>query len=272
MKSTKTIGILGCGWLGKPLAVQLIQNGHMVKGSVRSKEKIQELDNLGVISYLIEIGKDSKEGKLKAFLNGLDVLIISIPPKFKKGEEDLYVGLQSLFKFYDFSKIEKLIYISSTGVFEDGVNNLYTEESRPNNTTERGQYLIKLEELIFAESCISDKSILRLGGLIQHEGRHPIYYLAGKKNVLHPDAPVNLIEQADAVNLLCNAIALEESMPSVMHGVNPEHPSRRHYYTQKALGLGLQPPEFNEEGTSLGKSISSEMTSKALNFKYKRGI
>ena len=51
----KTISILGCGWLGKPLAIKLIKKGNLVKGSTTSKHKFKEFDNLGIQPYLISL-------------------------------------------------------------------------------------------------------------------------------------------------------------------------------------------------------------------------
>ena len=51
----KNVSLLGCGWLGKPLAVSLINDGFLVKGSTTSEMKIQELETLGIEPYLIDI-------------------------------------------------------------------------------------------------------------------------------------------------------------------------------------------------------------------------
>ena len=41
------ISILGCGWLGLPLAKALIENGFSVKGSTTSTDKLTALENAG---------------------------------------------------------------------------------------------------------------------------------------------------------------------------------------------------------------------------------
>lgn len=60
------ISILGCGWLGLPLAKQLIKKGFSVKGSTTSEEKISILKTEGIISFLISLSdsKKSEEGFL----------------------------------------------------------------------------------------------------------------------------------------------------------------------------------------------------------------
>ena len=47
------ISILGCGWLGLPLAKALIGNGFSVKGSTTSYEKISGLEQGGITTFLI---------------------------------------------------------------------------------------------------------------------------------------------------------------------------------------------------------------------------
>ena len=55
------LGILGCGWLGFPLAKVLIKKDYDVKGTSTSIEKVKKLEILGVKSshYLLENKKPS---------------------------------------------------------------------------------------------------------------------------------------------------------------------------------------------------------------------
>ena len=41
--SQNKIGIIGCGWLGLPLAKEFISNNYKVKGSTTTKEKLETL-------------------------------------------------------------------------------------------------------------------------------------------------------------------------------------------------------------------------------------
>ena len=42
------ISILGCGWLGLPLAKSLLKKKHELKTSTTSPEKMEKLENLGL--------------------------------------------------------------------------------------------------------------------------------------------------------------------------------------------------------------------------------
>jgi len=44
----KQIAVLGCGWLGFPLAISLIEKGYLVKGSTTSESKLSDLKSKGI--------------------------------------------------------------------------------------------------------------------------------------------------------------------------------------------------------------------------------
>jgi 3-hydroxyisobutyrate dehydrogenase-like beta-hydroxyacid dehydrogenase len=46
------ISILGCGWLGLPLAKAIVENGFSVKGSTTSTDKLTALENAGINSWI----------------------------------------------------------------------------------------------------------------------------------------------------------------------------------------------------------------------------
>jgi 3-hydroxyisobutyrate dehydrogenase-like beta-hydroxyacid dehydrogenase len=79
------ISILGCGWLGKSLAISLINKGFAVKGSTTSEEKLELLEMNGIKPYIVDIS-DFEE--YDSFLNA-NILIIAITSKDIDGFESL---------------------------------------------------------------------------------------------------------------------------------------------------------------------------------------
>ena len=79
----RKISILGCGWLGFPLAKKLIENGFSIKGSTTSEEKLVVLEANKIQSYIIALHEDKIIGNTADFLNESEVLIIDIPPKLR---------------------------------------------------------------------------------------------------------------------------------------------------------------------------------------------
>ena len=62
------ISILGCGWLGLPLAKALLENGFLVKGSTTSVGKLSVLENLGIQAFQIELSETKIQGEVDSFL------------------------------------------------------------------------------------------------------------------------------------------------------------------------------------------------------------
>ncbi|WP_396187155.1 hypothetical protein [Flavobacterium sp.] len=62
------ISILGCGWLGLPLAKALLENGFAVKGSTTSQEKLSVLENSGIQPFIIALESNNVSGNIETFL------------------------------------------------------------------------------------------------------------------------------------------------------------------------------------------------------------
>ncbi len=120
-------------------------------------------------------------------------------------------------------------------------------------------------------------TVLRFGGLIG-EDRHPIKFLAGRENLENPEAPINLIHQLDCIGIIEAIICHPEisgqndklSFGEIFNAVAPFHPTRKVYYSQKALELNLPKPEFNENKPSVGKIISSEKVTTILGYVFQK--
>jgi len=142
------ISILGCGWLGLPLAKALIGNGFSVKGSTTSVDKITLLENAGITTFLIDIGENEIKGNADQFLEQSQVLIINIPPKLRGNASENFVSkIENILPFIEKSGIKKVLFVSSTSVFSDECE-FVTEDTIPNPDTESGKQLLECEKLL----------------------------------------------------------------------------------------------------------------------------
>jgi len=280
------ISILGCGWLGLPLAKALIENKFLVKGSTTSVAKLSVLENAGIIPFLIVLTPNSnfqssmnilveeeeKTENLTAFLENSKILIIDIPPKLRGSEKENFVlKIKNIIPAIEKSTVENVIFISSTSVY--GENNLLvTEETALNPDTESGKQLMETEQLLQSNTNFKT-TILRFGGLIG-EDRHPVHFLAGRTHIENPNAPINLIHQEDCIGIIMAIIDQIQikcwNRNEVFNAVTPFHPSRKEYYTQKAIELNLALPEFNLENSTFGKTILSNKTGAFLGYAFKK--
>ena len=257
------ISLLGCGWLGLPLAKILLAKGFSVNGSVTSAKKLAVLQSFGIIPFQIEIGEDKIDGDMTSFLENSEILIIDIPPK--AGSSDFTKKMKNLIPFIEESGIEKVIFISSTSVYAEE-NKVVTEAVLPNPATESGRQLVVCEQL-FQKNESFKTTILRFGGLIG-EDRHPVKYLSGKKNE-NPNSPVNLIHQEDCIGIISKIIKLG-IYGEIFNAAAPFHPTRKEYYTQKAQEYDLPLPQFVDSENQTGKIVSAEKIEKILGYLFAR--
>jgi len=245
------ISILGCGWLGLPLAKAMISEGFAVKGSTTTPEKIPALADAGIEPYIVSLGTTELNGSTEEFLADAGVLIIDIPPRLKEG--DLTEKMRTLIPYIERYGVRKVLFVSSISVY--GKNGgIITEGTLPIPDTENGKQLLEVESIL-QENANFKTTILRFGGLIGGE-RHPVHHLAGRENLPDPDAPVNLIHRDDCIGII-QTIIREGIWGEVFNAVADHHPSRKVYYTQKAAELGLTMPNFDPNGNS-GKIVSSK--------------
>jgi nucleoside-diphosphate-sugar epimerase len=265
----RKISILGCGWLGLPLAKSLVLKGYSVCGSTTSEAKISALRNQEIIPFQIQLFEDKVEGEMDLFLENSEIVIIDIPPKLRGNSKENFVQkIRNLIPFLDKSTVEKVLFISSTSVYADD-NSILTEKSILNPDAESGRQLLEAEQLLESNSNFKT-TIVRFGGLIGDD-RHPIYFLAGKKNLENPDSPINLIHQEDCIGVI-EAIIESECWQETFNAVYPSHPTRKEYYTKKAIDLHLPLPEFDQSKPSIGKTILSDKLEKLLNYKFNKNV
>ena len=262
------ISILGCGWLGLPLAKALTENGFSVRGSTTSTEKIARLEQAGITPFLIEIGENGINGNVDKFLEQSQILIINIPPKLRGNSSENFVSkITNILPFIEKVGIKKVLFVSSTSVFSDE-NSVVTEETNPNPDTESGKQLLECEKLLQNNSHF-ETTILRFGGLIG-EDRHPIHFLAGRTNIENPNAPINLIHQEDCIRIILKIVGIN-CWGETLNAVAPFHPSREGYYTEKAKEYNLEPPIFVASKQSIGKTILSDKLERVLKYQFTKG-
>jgi nucleoside-diphosphate-sugar epimerase len=274
------ISILGCGWLGLPLAKSLLSKGYEIKGSTTSESKLEMLKNAGISSFQIQLEEDQIIGKIEDFLKETDVLVIDIPPGLRRetstSNEMTFVNkIKNLIPYIEKSDVQKVIFVSSTSVYGDSFPIVeITEETKPNSDTESGKQLVISESLLQSNPHFKT-TVIRFGGLLGDD-RHPIKFLAGRTNVENPVAPVNMIQREDCIGII------EEILKQVQHdnwewnqtfnAVAPQHPTRKAYYHKKAEILNLPLPTFAEDSESKGKIISSKKVKTILGYSFQKEI
>jgi nucleoside-diphosphate-sugar epimerase len=264
MNNKKVISLLGCGWLGFPLALNLISRGFNVKGSTTSPEKIPVLKASGIDPMLVQFDKSYPDPDLTKLLDG-DILIVSVPPGRRNVDgPDNYKRMgEILTEQVPGSSISKIIFISSTSVYSDS-NSVLTEISEISPQTASAKVIAEIEKSLLALPI--QVIILRLAGLFG-PGRSPGRFFSGKTNIPNGLAPVNMIHQEEVVSLI-NSLIDSDSAKGIYIGSTPSHPTKEEFYTLAAHIDKLPEPDFIPEKLSW-KIVNSERVENELGFSFK---
>ncbi|MFT6895783.1 MAG: nucleoside-diphosphate-sugar epimerase [Paraglaciecola sp.] len=246
------ISICGGGWLGRPLARQLMESGHNVVTTSRTAKGAQALISNGIAAITFTLGE-----ALPEVLIG-DVLIVNIPPGRKtmgdnaQRSREFVAQICSMLEALCISSSSKLIFVSTSAVYGD-THQRVTEKSALDPKTASAWAHVQIEQFI-SQKIGTNACILRLGGLIG-ERRHPAAYLAGKEDLPNGKQAVNLVHQVDVIQAI-EQIIVRQLWGEVLHLCATAHPSRQAYYPWAAKKMGLIPPTFAQEhNTGRGKIL-----------------
>ena len=256
------VSVLGCGWLGLPLATDLVRRGHTVKGSVTRAEKLKELAAAGIKGYRFELSP-TPVGDTDDFFDA-DVLAITLPPKRREPGVETRYPAQVAAVLEATPLGTRLVFTGSTSVYPD-LGRTVTETDAGEAKaplSASGRAILAAEKLLQARGA----TLLRLAGLYGYD-RQPGRSLSGR-GVAGGDARVNLVHRDDVVRVIVQVI--EEEVQNVTLNVCADrHPTRGEVYTRQAERLGFAPPHFVEPHFKDHKLVSSEALKTALGFTFR---
>lgn len=279
---TKTISILGCGWLGLPLGESLARHGFRVKGSSTSPGRLDAIRGAGIEPFLLSLDPELSGDRPEEFLEA-DVLVVNIPPGRRREDVETYHPRQirALVAAIERARERRggdvrsdvpfVIFVSSTSVYPDRVGIVREDDAGDSLVstppTASGRALLAAESILRNNPAFQT-SVVRFGGLIGGD-RNPARFLAGKRDVADPDAPVNLIHRDDCIGLLMRLIE-KNIRGETFNACCDVHPTKREFYTAEAKKLGLPPPTFVEgsAGSAGGKIVSSEKIKRVLGYEF----
>ena len=250
---TLSVGIIGCGWLGKALATSLLEQGALVLATSSQQCNVEQLNELGIEAQQLLLPSNTKR------LNQHEIftqqcLVIAITPQFKKGQTDYAIKVAQL---VDAAKqrgvVQRIILLSSTAVYQR-LEGLVDENTNLNlhepslvglGSIEKEKILNTAEQTVL--NFYQQGSVLRLAGLVGPD-RHPGKFLLAKRTLTNSTAPVNLIHQQDAVGLIM-ALLTTPSPKGIFNGVSDTHVTKALYYQAAAKSLGLKLTTFSVANT-----------------------
>lgn len=262
------ISILGCGWLGLPLAEHLRDSGHSIKGSTTTRDKLALLKGKNIHPYLIRLDPGLNADADPGFWDA-DLLVLNIPPgRGRDNVESFHLRqIKSVINQLQESTIDKVIFVSSTSVYPEKPDIVGEEDTKPGEAVrDTGNALLKAEKLLMNYSSF-DTTVIRFGGLYGYD-RHPVHHLAGRTNLSGGNAPVNLIHQDDCIGII-QAFIDSDIRNQIFNGVSDGHPPKKMYYPAIAEEKGLSPPEYARDEGKDYKVVSNLKLKHMLDYEFK---
>jgi len=261
-----TIAVLGCGWLGLPLAKHLLAQGHRVLGTTTSPDQLPLLAAIGVEAELLQLGSEftaADEARLTTFLSQASTLVLNVPPRaaVAGGYPQL---LRPVHRAVAAARVQAVLFVSTTGVYPDEPRLM--RETDAVSTRDAASDVLRTEGHFVPRYGQWQSTVVRLGGLIG-PGRAPGRFLAGRRNLPQGDAPTNLLHLTDAVGVLSTIIG-EGIWGHTLNVCAQSHPSRREFYPAAATYLGLEQPTF-QPGGGTSKTIDSGRLRSLVSYNFR---
>ncbi len=258
------IVVVGCGWLGLPLAASLAADGHDVIGTTTRPARFDELRRSGVRPERLVAapGADGAvriDGDARIF-DGADRVVVAVSPS---GDYEAYPkAIAAVADEAVRSEAAHLTLCSSTGVYPGSAEHpLVREEDASPSASRRAPFLLSAEAAVRERAVAA--TIVRLAGLWGH-GRHPARSLAGRE-LDGPDVPVNLVHRDDVIAAI-RTLTLPTPTTGTFSVVAEAHPPRGTFYVNEARRLGLPAPTFSGAAKP-GKRVSAQALSDATGFR-----
>lgn len=242
--------ILGLGYLGRPLAQKLYEQG----AEVAALKRRLTSDDINLPIHLDCVDLNQAQVFQTAFWQqhwaDKAVWIALLPPSTVNDYETVMRKWTALARCFG---VDHLVYGSSISVYGNEVRNC-DEYSEPQPQSRSAQHMLAVEKILL-ESGVSHVDILRLGGLYSAE-RHPLTSLLRRSNIGGAQHPVNILHQDLAVSALYHAATMPSGI-RIRNIVEPQHLPKHEFYRAEAAKLGLSEAAFDMSDVSDGKTVTT---------------
>lgn len=276
--------IVGCGYVGFPLAAELARRSHEVFGLRRSTQSDNALKAARITPLHADI---TRPDSLKQLPHDFDWVVNCVASGGGGVEEYRQLYLQGMVNLTDWlvpsaqrSNIAtpRFIYTSSTGVYGQNDGSPVDETSLTEPTTETAQVLVEAEKVLLAAGGERNfpAMILRAAGIYGPERGYLLkQFLRGEARIEGSGARVlNMIHRDDLISAII--AVLERGRAGEIYNVVDDAPvSQLEFFKWLAAKLGTPlPPSVTEDTAALrkrgltNKRISNAKLKRELGFEF----
>jgi nucleoside-diphosphate-sugar epimerase len=241
----KELLIIGCGDIGGRVADLALARQIPVTGVVRSEAAAEHLRSRGIRTVIGDLDNRSPLNGLP--VRGATVLYLVPPPGGGHFDPRVRVFCGSI---EPGEEPEKIIYVSTSGVYGDCGGQVVTEETPPNPQTARARRRLDAESILRGWGALRRVPIviLRVTG-IYGPGRYPLDRIVGGHPVLREEeaASTNRIH-ADDLARVCLAAAEKVKKDELFNVSDGQTGTMTEYFNAVADALAVpRPPQITME-------------------------
>lgn len=249
--------IVGCGYVGSQVALELARLGHEVFGLRRSGGEDPELAAAGVKQLTGDITQPADLARLPGPFDWVVNTVSSTKGGVDEYEGVYVQGTRHLIEWLAPTPIRKYVYTSSTSVYGQTDGSVVKESSPAEPASPTSQRLVTAENLLLeaARTRRFPAVILRVAG-IYGPGRGHLFlqYLQGEARIAgQGERIINMIHRDDVGGAIL--AALQSGRPGeIYNAVDDEPVAQIHFFRWLSESLGKwMPPFATEEETAQRK-------------------
>jgi nucleoside-diphosphate-sugar epimerase len=231
----QSVSIVGCGYTGRRLARRFLQAGAHVRGFATQPDSLRQIAAVGVEALALDL-----DGAIDSIDLSGELLYYSVPPALELGDPRLARFLDAVA-----GTPQRLVYLSTTGVYGDHGGGRVDEDTPPAPLTERAVRRLTAENAVRAwgDSRGVSWCVLRLPG-IYGPGRLPLDRLRRgvPAIVAHEAAPGNRIQVTDLVTACVAAGRAEAADRRIFNVTDGSEESATEFLQRVARVARLPPP------------------------------
>lgn len=258
--------IVGCGYVGLPLGIELVKQGHEVFGLRRSIAGEAELIAAGLKPLAADITRPEDLARLPGPFDWVINAVSSTKGGADEYRQVYLEGTRNLIEWLTPMALKKFVYTSSTSVYGQTDSSVVKESSSAEPSSPTSQLLVETEKLLLeaAQARKFPAIILRVAGIYGPERGHLfLQYLRGEARIAGKgDRIINMIHRDDLVTAIIAGLKSGRA-GEIYNAVDDEPVAQIHFFRWLSESLGKWMPPFatEEENVQRKRGVTNKKVS-----------
>jgi nucleoside-diphosphate-sugar epimerase len=270
--------IVGCGYVGLPLGVELIRLGHEVFGLRRNSATENELKTAGIQPLFGDVTKPETLANLPRKFDWI-VNCVAAGGGAENYREVYFNGTKNLIEWLAPNPPKKFVYTSSTSVYAQNDGSQVKESSPTEPVAGTSKILVETEKVLL-DAAAQKKIpavILRVAGIYGPDRGHLFKQFLKNEATMEGDGSrfLNMIHRDDLVGGIIAALKSGRA-GEIYNAVDDEPVSQMNFFQWLGGTLGKYPPpselENSDENRKRGvtnKRVSNRRLKMELGYQFK---